>query len=70
MNGSALQVEQALMQGAKAAGAMLSAVVESIRPKAITVGSDSGHHAEEEPGRQQRERPPFAPLVSLLSGPV
>ncbi|XP_008158974.3 phospholipase A and acyltransferase 5 [Eptesicus fuscus] len=34
------QVEQALMQGAKAAGAMLSAVVESIRPKAVTAGSD------------------------------
>nr|KAF6275427.1 hypothetical protein mMyoMyo1_006463 [Myotis myotis] len=64
------QVEQALMQGAKAAGAMLSAVVESIRPKAVTASSDSGHHAEEEPGQQQRERPPFAPLVSLLSGPV
>lgn len=40
VSGFALQVEQALMQGAKAAGAMLSAVVESIRPKAITEGSD------------------------------
>ncbi|XP_016071823.1 PREDICTED: Ca(2+)-independent N-acyltransferase [Miniopterus natalensis] len=32
------QVEQALMQGAKAAGAMISAVVESMRPKAVTAG--------------------------------
>nr|KAF6279450.1 hypothetical protein mPipKuh1_006354 [Pipistrellus kuhlii] len=34
------QVEEVLVQGAKAAGAMLSAVVESIRPKAVTAGSD------------------------------
>lgn len=33
---SALQVEHALMEGAKAAGAVISAVVESIRPKPIT----------------------------------
>lgn len=32
----ALQVEHALVEGAKAAGAVLSAVVDSIRPKPIT----------------------------------
>lgn len=36
MNRSALQVEHALMEGAKAAGAVISAVVESIRPKPVT----------------------------------
>nr|KAF6437732.1 hypothetical protein HJG59_006456 [Molossus molossus] len=30
------QVEHALMQGAKAAGAVISAVMESVRPKAVT----------------------------------
>lgn len=33
---SPLQVEHVLMQGAKAAGAVLSAVVDSIRPKSVT----------------------------------
>lgn len=36
MNHCALQVEHALVEGAKAAGAVLSAVVDSIRPKPIT----------------------------------
>lgn len=36
MNWSALQVEHALMEGTKAVGAVISAVVESIRPKPVT----------------------------------
>lgn len=35
-NHCALQVEHALVEGAKAAGAVLSAVVDSMRPKPIT----------------------------------
>lgn len=36
MNHCAFQVEHALVEGAKAAGAVISAVVDSIRPKSIT----------------------------------
>lgn len=36
VNPSALQVEHALAEGAKAAGAVISAVVGSIRPKLAT----------------------------------
>ena len=36
MSWSPLQVEHVLMEGAKAAGAVLSAVVDSIRPKSAT----------------------------------
>lgn len=36
VNHCALQVEHALAEGAKAAGAVLSAVVDSIRPKPIS----------------------------------